>query len=134
MQGNCLCGAVSINIADNYAVGACHCGTCRQWNSGAPLFTINCGSDIKVTGLDHIVNYRSSSMAERGFCKQCGTHLYYHFLSPSFYSIAAGLFPHNEKLALSMQVFIDKKPDYYTLADQTPTLTEQQVIERFSKA
>jgi hypothetical protein len=35
-------------------------------------------------------------------------------------------------LELATQIYVDKKPPYYTFANDTPMLTEQQVIAQFA--
>ena len=44
---------------------------------------------------------------------------------------AAGAFD-SADFELASQIYIDKKPGYYAFANQTPTLTEQQVIEQYA--
>lgn len=75
--------------------------------------------------------YRSSEWAERGFCADCGTHLFYHLLPSNEYILPAGLFQ-NETFHLSSEIFIDEKPDFYQFANDTQKLTRQQVFEQFS--
>ena len=74
--------------------------------------------------------YRSSDWAERGFCATCGTHLFYHLLPSDEYILPAGLFQ-DQAFRLASQIFIDEKPDFYELRNDTPTLTGQQVFEQF---
>ncbi len=130
MQGKCLCGAVTVSASPNTHVEACHCSMCRRW-SGGPLLAIHCGSDVQFTGKEQVGVYDSSEWAERGFCKQCGTHLFYRFKSADSYAIPAGLFEKQEQLALHEQIYIDSKPDYYAFANNTPVLTEAEVLKRF---
>ena len=132
MNGHCLCGAVHFSSADATEIGACHCGTCQRWGGG-PLLAVHCGDNVQFTGTEHIASYASSDWAERAFCKQCGTHLYYKLLTTGEYFIPAGTLE-TEKLELASQIYIDKKPAYYTFANDTPTLTEQQVIAQYGGA
>ena len=129
MNGHCLCGAVRFSCADARDIGACHCGFCRRWGGG-PLLAVHCGPDVRFSGSEHIAVYASSSWAERAFCKQCGTHLYYKLLSNGEYFVPAGAFESDE-FEIASQIYIDKKPAYYAFANQTPMLTEQQVIAQF---
>lgn len=94
------------------------------------MLTVLCGPNVEFTGTDQIAVYASSEWAERAFCKQCGTHLYYKLLTTSEYSIPAGAFDSTD-FDLASQIYIDKKPKYYSFANQTPMLTEQQVIEKY---
>ncbi len=131
MEGKCLCGAVSIVADAASEVGACHCGMCRRWGGG-PLLAVHGGSDVKVSGANNVAVFDSSEWAERGFCKTCGTHLFYRLKPTNEYELPAGLFQNQEGLALTAQIYVDSKPDYYEFANQTKMLTEAQVIEQFA--
>jgi len=132
MQGHCLCQAVGITSPDAKEIGACHCGFCRRW-SGGPMLAVHCGPSVQFTGTESIAVYASSQWAERAFCKNCGTHLYYKLLATGEYFVPAGVFESND-FALASQIYIDNKPSYYSFANQTLTLTEQQVIEQYTSA
>lgn len=74
--GTCLCGNVSLSAKPKSRhVGACHCATCRKWGGG-PLLVVDCEA-LTIEGDEHVGVYSSSDWAERGFCKACGTHLFY---------------------------------------------------------
>ncbi len=131
-KGNCLCGAVSFNVktASN-EVGICHCRMCRTW-SGGPYVGIDCGTEVSFSG--DVSSYDSSEWAERGFCANCGTHLYYQFKNTGQTIMPAGLFDDNEKLEMDHQIFIDEKPSYYDFANQTKNMTGAEVMEMFASS
>ena len=129
MKGHCLCGAVGFSCPDAREIGACHCGYCRRW-SGGPLLAVHCGPEVTFTGSEHITVYASSEWAERAFCNRCGSHLYYKLLATGEYFIPAGAFE-SDDFEITSQIYIDNKPGYYALANQTPMLTEQQVLEQY---
>lgn len=129
MNGHCLCGAVSFTSPEARDIGACHCGFCRRWGGG-PMLAVHCGPDVQFDGAHSIGVYASSEWAERAFCKSCGTHLYYKLLATGEYFVPAGTFD-SQDFVLASQIYIDKKPNYYSFANQTSMLTEQQVIELF---
>lgn len=129
MKGSCLCGLVTITSTDRTSVDVCHCGMCRRWGGG-PMFAIEC-EQVEIDGREHVASYRSSDWAERGFCRDCGTHLYYRFLESGSYAVPAGLFQDMQGLELTGQIFIDKKPGYYALANKTSTMTEDEVIKMY---
>lgn len=129
MEGHCLCGAVRFSCPDAKEIGACHCGFCRRWGGG-PLLAVHCGPEVKFDGAEQITSYASSDWAQRGFCKRCGTHLYYKFLATGEHFIPAGTFE-TDAFEIATQIYIDNKPHYYAFANETPTLTEQQVIEQY---
>lgn len=131
MEGQCLCGAIVVKVPDQTHVDVCHCGMCRRWGGG-PMMAVHCDSEVEITGQDKLRRFRSSDWAERVFCGECGTHIYYHLLSTQEYAFTAGLFQEHETFKLTSQIFIDKKPGYYTFANDTETMTEQEVFSRYS--
>lgn len=95
---------------------------------------IDCGPDVTFEGEDNISVFSSSEWAERGFCKLCGSHLFYRLKQNHQYFMAAGVFDDETKLVLDHQVFIDQKPAYYCFANETQDLTEAEVFAQFGGA
>jgi len=133
MDGKCLCGVVSIKTPDKKNVDACHCGMCRRWGGG-PFLVVHCGSDVEIEGLEKLKVYKSSEWAERGFCGECGTHIFYKLLPTSEYFVLAGLFQDGVEFEFKEQIFIDRKPDFYEFANQTENMTEAEVFAKFAIA
>lgn len=129
MKAKCLCGDIEIEAADNNDVGLCHCDMCRRW-TGGPMFAVHCGTDVEFSGLTP-ARYQSSDWAERGFCPNCGTTLFYFLLPTKEYILSAGLFQDRD-FNLTQQIFIDEKPAYYEFSNQTENLTGQQVFEKYA--
>jgi hypothetical protein len=95
------------------------------------MLAVHCGPGVRFDGRENVSVYASSQWAERAFCKHCGTHLYYKLLATGEYFVPAGAFE-SDDFELASQIYFDKKPGYYSFANQTPTLTEQQVVEQYS--
>ena len=131
MKASCLCGAVEVTAPDHNEVSVCHCSLCRRWGGG-PMFAVHCGHGVSFAGSAKPRTFRSSEWAERGFCPNCGTHLFYHLLPSDEYILSAGLFQDQTGFRFASQIFIDEKPAYYDFANPTPTLTGKQVFEQFS--
>jgi hypothetical protein len=131
MKGHCLCGAIAIEVPDRTTVDACHCGMCRRW-SGGPALGIACGSDVQIEGSEKLKVYRSSDWAERAFCGECGTHLFYRLVPTQDYFVPAGLFADDQPFEFTEQIFVDRKPHYYDFANQTVNLTEAEVFAKFA--
>jgi len=130
-QGRCLCGAVKIQVeelAEN--VGACHCRMCRTWGGG-PLMAVDAGQEVSIQGQDKLSIYASSEWAERGFCSQCGSHLFYRLKQMGKYIVPAGLFS-DVDFVFDHQVFIDQKPSYYAFKNSTQDMTEEEVFAHFA--
>lgn len=129
--GTCLCGSVSITVANiNNSVGACHCTMCQKW-AGGPLMVVECGKDVKFTGEEYISVYDSSEWAERAFCNRCGTHLYYRLKKSNQYNMPVGLFNTDIEFIFDHQIFIDSKPSFYCFSNKTKELTGEEVFALF---
>ena len=134
MSGHCLCGQVTVSVSlDDCSVGACHCSICRKWGGG-PLLAVECGENVRFEGKEHIHTYSSSDWAERGFCRQCGTHLFYRLKEGGFYALPVGLLEGEPGWRLDHQVFIDEKPGFYSFAEETDNLTGAEVFARFDSS
>lgn len=131
-SGHCLCGAVRVTARRaGRSVGACHCGMCRRW-TGGPLLAIDGGTDVRFDGEDHIGVFESSDWAERGFCKRCGTHLFYRLKQERRYFLPVGLLDESDDWTFDHQVFIDEKPEFYSFANDTRNMTGAEVFAQFS--
>ncbi len=130
--GACLCGACEFSAATaSTHMGSCHCKTCRRWGGG-PYMSVHCGKDVNFKDTSSIQTFNSSKWAERGFCKTCGTHLFYHLKGSDQYMLPAGLFDDKFQFNFTRQVFIDEKPDYYTFENDTKKMTGPQVMAAFA--
>ena len=131
IEGHCLCGAVTVcAVPARRHVEACHCTMCRRWN-GVAFVGVQCGSEVAIEGEAHVVRYRSSEWAERGFCGRCGSSLFYHYLPLGTYGFTAGLFPDEALLPLSEEIFIDEKPAYYAFDAESAKLTGEEVKAKY---
>ena len=130
--GMCLCGAVRFTAkAAVKSVGACHCGMCRKWGGG-PFMAVDCGNDITFEGNEHISVYDSSDWADRGFCSKCGSHLFYRIKQTMRHMVPAGLFDGENAFVFNYQVFIDRKPSFYSFENMTKDMTEADIFARYS--
>lgn len=129
-QGQCLCGVVKVSFPfENDHFDACHCGMCRKWGGG-PAMTVHGGTTPTFTGAESIAVYNSSDWAERGFCKHCGTHLFYRLKQAKMHFIPVGILEKSDHLQFHVQIFVDKKPKNYDFANKTEMMTEAQVFAK----
>ena len=130
-EGHCLCGAVKIRAkAAPDTVGACHCSMCRCWGGG-PFMQLACGTAVEFTGEENVATFSSSDWAERGFCRQCGSHLFYRLKEGGQHMVPVGLFETDDKLEFGHQVFVDERPHYYEFANRTHDMTGAEVFAKF---
>ena len=126
-SGRCLCGAVSFKAARVEAHHhACHCGMCRRW-AGSPLFAAAV-QGVEFSGAENISRFNSSDWAQRGFCKICGSSLFYCLVPADQYLMAVGTFDDPTPFSLALEIFIDYKPQGYAFAGNHPQWTEAQTL------
>ena len=131
-SSKCLCGAVELEIElSNTEIAACHCSMCRKW-SGGPMLAIDSGELKNISNESLVSRYPSSEWAERGFCSQCGTHLFYFLKPANQYHFPIGLLDTDSNFNMTHQIFIDEKPDYYGFSNKTQNMTGAEVFALFA--
>jgi len=59
---------------------------------GGPWMAVDCGTDVVFDSKETIAIYNSSEWAARGFCRLCGSHLFYRLKGSGQYMMPVGLF------------------------------------------
>jgi hypothetical protein len=98
----------------------CHCGQCRKQGGHFYAATNVADRDLEVTGEDNVTWYRSSDFARRGFCRHCGSALFWKRNGDAHTSIGAGMFDESTVLRAGHHIFVADKGDYYEIGDDLP--------------
>lgn len=124
--GGCLCGAVRFT-AEFTETGflACHCTQCQRWTGGGPLYSI-AARNVELTGKEHITEHEASHWGARGFCRICGSTLYWRMQDGDVESLAVGLLDDQSGLSLVEEIFIDTRPAWLPPAPGARQSTEAQ--------
>lgn len=135
--GGCLCGAVRYGItAPVDHLDVCHCAMCRKHSGGIATTVAVQPDQIDWTGTDHIGVYSSSEWAERGFCKTCGSSLFWRMTAEGpaqgYLSLSAGTLDDLTGLPLKTEIYIDHKPGGYAFAGDTMKMTQAEVEAAFA--
>lgn len=78
--GGCLCGAVRFEVDGPTTWCAhCHCSLCRRAHGAAFVtwFGVGDASFRFTAGEDDVVWYASTPAARRGFCRRCGSTMFF---------------------------------------------------------
>ncbi|MBV7259612.1 GFA family protein [Erythrobacter crassostreae] len=127
VKGHCLCGAVTITLtAAHKEIDICHCEMCARW--GGSMYAGIESDGFAVEGEEAVSVYQSSDWAERAFCSKCGSNLWYHLRPTGGRTFLAGLFDLPDGMPIKHQIFIDEKPDWYDLAQESPMKTGAEII------
>ncbi|MER0238085.1 GFA family protein [Fulvimarina sp. MAC8] len=132
LDAHCVCGGVKISAeVDALHVGVCHCDICRRWSAG-PYMAIEGASEVTIAGTDQLGIYESSGWGERGFCKKCGTALFFRTKDASMYALSAMACTDIDDATLTEEIFVDSKPGWYDLANDTKKLTGVEFLAQFA--
>ena len=114
--GSCLCGAVKYEARNLRNVIACHCGQCRKQTGTYMSATAAKDVDFKLTEKRVLKWYRASDTAQRGFCGECGSVLFWKGDGRDYISITAGSLDGATGLKLEGHIYCDDAGDYYEIA------------------
>lgn len=133
LTGRCLCGSVTLSASiGESVVDACHCSMCRRW-SGGPMMAVSVDGEVTFDGKDFVAVYPTSDWAERGFCRQCGTHLFYRLREHVHYALPVGLLDGDIGWRFEKEIFVDDQPGYYAFANDTRRMTGEEVLAEFGE-
>ena len=123
--GHCLCGAVHFRTSGRLReVIACHCSQCRR-QTGHFYAATNVQDDgLSVEGGENVTWYRASETASRGFCRTCGSALFWKGDGSDYTSIMAGTFDQPTGLKIGVHIFCADKGDYYEIDDGVPQFAQ----------
>ena len=124
-SGHCLCGAVRFRTSGKLRdVIACHCSQCRRQTGHFYAATNVLDEGLAVEGGDNVTWYRASDTASRGFCRICGSALFWKSDGSDYTSIMAGAFDQPTGLKIGVHIFCADKGDYYEINDDAPQFAQ----------
>jgi hypothetical protein len=123
--GGCLCGGVRYQARGELReVVACHCSQCAR-TTGHHYAATNCASEnFRLEKEETLRWYRSSEVAERGFCHRCGGNLFWRRIGGDVISITAGTLDQPTGLKIAYHIFCASKSDYYDITDDLPRYSD----------
>lgn len=120
-EGGCLCGAVRYETRGPLrGVVYCHCSQCRRQTGHVYAATDVDDDRLTVRGGENVAWYEASDFARRGFCRRCGSALFWKHKDSAKTSIMAGGFDRPSGLRAEAHIFVADKGDYYEIADGLP--------------
>jgi hypothetical protein len=119
--GSCLCGGVAFRFdADAPAPSVCHCGQCRKQSGHVWSSTFIPESALIFDSDASLVWFEASPIAKRGFCRTCGSFLFWKHHDEDEISISMGSLDAPTGLHLGKHIFVADKGDYYDITDGLP--------------
>ncbi len=120
-QGGCHCGKVRFEIRgqlDNPVM--CHCNLCRKLHGHVSAYARFNRKDLHLIEEDGLRWYRMSGKTDRGFCKLCGTGIFWRPVRSRSMAVMPSTLDDTSQLTLSGQIFCADEGNYYPLDTPIP--------------
>ena len=126
ITGGCLCRALRWESSEAPSDGGyCHCRNCQKAYGGIffPWLIFDWRSFRFTQGNPHY--YRSAPIAQRGFCRECGSPVVHRYDDQSFVSVPVGTLDYPGDWSLNREnwcghVFLESKVGWHELTDDLP--------------
>ncbi len=120
-KGGCLCGAVRYEVKGPLRdIVNCHCSMCQKIHGSFGPHTKASKENISITNNDGLAWYKTSEIAQRGFCRECGSSLFWQPFKMDATGILAGSLDAVTGLKVIGHIFVGEKPDFYEITDNHP--------------
>lgn len=114
--GSCLCGAVKYEVHGPLrTVVVCHCTQCRKQTGSVMHATAARDEYFRIVETRGLKWVRSSGMAQRGFCAECGSVLFWKGDGRDYTAITAGSLDGPTGLTTDGHIYCDDAGDYYEI-------------------
>ena len=120
-KGSCLCGSVLYELEGELRESiSCHCTQCRKTSGHFWSATQVSNDRFKLLKDEGLKWFRSSDWAQRGFCQNCGSSLFWRMDGEGATSVAAGTLDDDSDIVAGEHICMADKGSYYTINDGLP--------------
>jgi hypothetical protein len=122
LAGECFCGAVRYEVADQFAYALnCHCSNCRRTTGSAfkPFAGIARDKFRLVKGGNDLLIYGSDA-AHDAHCGRCGSLLHSVVRGGAFVHVAMGTLADDPSIRPSAHIFVGSKAPWFAITDDLP--------------
>lgn len=121
ISGGCFCGAVRYEVTGKLrGVVNCHCGQCAKLNGNFGAHSKAPRSNITITKGEGLHWFEISEVARRGFCRDCGSGLFWENIEQDTLGIIAGSLDSPTNLETIGHIFVADKSEFYEITDDLP--------------
>ena len=129
-DGGCICGQVRFRVTGKLAdVLACHCRQCRRMSGHFYAATAAPHDALEITESAGLAWYQSSKASRRGFCRDCGSSLFFDHGPDYAIGIAAGAFDADPPFKLVAHIYTDEAGAYYPIGDEAPHYAQAEWLK-----
>lgn len=120
IHGRCLCGDIRYTITgDLRDAHICHCSQCRRQSGHAIAAASALRTSVAIDGAENLSWFSASDAARRGFCRTCGSMLFWDDGGTEL-SINLGALDAPTGARVTSHIFVADKGDYYDINDGLP--------------
>jgi len=116
LSAKCACGAVTANLTGPFRDAiACHCETCRRQSGHFVAATQIDSVRFQLLTFDRLKWWSASESAQRGFCADCGSLMFWRETGSQQVSIFMGCIDAPTGIKLGSHICLEEKGDYYNV-------------------
>lgn len=123
LTGGCQCGAVryAMHVDRAEKPHVCHCRMCQRATGGVFAALAGCAKAKFEWTKGQPASYRSSNLASRGYCRDCGTPLSFSYDMPEArIYVTIGSLDNPEAAAIEIQYGIESKLSWVEFCEDIP--------------
>jgi hypothetical protein len=118
--GSCLCGAVTFTGRGLRGIVFCHCSQCRHAHGTCAAYSATPTATFSIMQADKVSWFAASSRARRGFCRTCGSSLFWAPNEEDYICVAAGSIDQGPVMEPLRHVYVADRASYETLDGRLP--------------
>jgi hypothetical protein len=123
LTGGCQCGAVRYALYAEPDGDICHCRMCQKAVGNLFMATAGVPLDRFAWTSGEPALFRSSSAAERGFCRDCGTPLTFRYLAKDAIGVTLGSLDEPARARPTKQHGVESRVPWWSKLFALPELT-----------
>lgn len=121
ITGRCACGKVNFRAAGPFREAlACHCESCRRQSGHYIAATAADPGKVEIENAGELTWYRATPDARRGFCRNCGSLMFWEPDGRAHLAIMMGAVDNPGDIRLAGHIFVGEKGAYYEIGDGLP--------------
>ena len=130
--GGCLCSAVRYEVSGALRdIINCHCPMCLRMHGHHGAYTSVAQENLSFSKEDGLKWYQSieddaEGNVYRGFCKRCGSSLFWRVEGRETISVAAGSLDETSGLKTVMNIWVSTAGEYYEIGDDLSQISRDR--------
>ena len=118
VKGSCCCGKVTYHAAQaGSMIIECHCRQCQKQSEYRSAHVQTRTGHVVIKGEDNMTWFRPFPGGERGFCADCGSHMFWRSTVDDELTLLVATIDSPEAFKMGRHVYADEHAYYYDIDD-----------------